>query len=102
LEDAWLAYLHGEAGDAGIVDCISFAVMHRLGLTQVFTNDRHFQAAGSPSCSEISRVVPLSASCRPCFEPSGCQRGLPPSLGSAAGLGACPGFSLDGCHWDLQ
>jgi uncharacterized protein len=46
LEDAWLAYLRGEAGDAGIVDQISFAIMRRLGLTEAFTNDRHFQAAG--------------------------------------------------------
>jgi len=35
-----------EAGDAGIVDCVSFTVMRRLGLTEAFTNDRHFQAAG--------------------------------------------------------
>jgi predicted nucleic acid-binding protein len=46
LENAWAAYLRGEAGDAGIVDQISFAVMRRLGLTEAFTNDRHFQAAG--------------------------------------------------------
>jgi uncharacterized protein len=32
--------------DAGIVDCISFAVMRRLGLTEAFTNDQHFAAAG--------------------------------------------------------
>jgi len=30
----------------GIVDCISFAVMRRLGLTEAFTNDQHFTAAG--------------------------------------------------------
>jgi uncharacterized protein len=34
------------AGDASIVDCISFAVMRRLGLTEVFFNDQHFVAAG--------------------------------------------------------
>jgi predicted nucleic acid-binding protein len=43
---AWGAFDRGEAGDAGIVDQISFAVMRRLGLTEAFTNDRHFQAAG--------------------------------------------------------
>lgn len=43
---AWTAYEGGEAGQAGIVDHVSFAVMHRLGLTEAFTNDRHFQAAG--------------------------------------------------------
>lgn len=31
---------------AGIVDHISFAVMRRLGIAEVFGNDRHFQAAG--------------------------------------------------------
>lgn len=36
----------GEAGQAGIVDQVSFLVMRRLGITEAFTNDRHFQAAG--------------------------------------------------------
>jgi len=43
---AWTAYARGEAADAGIVDHVSFAVMRRLGITQAFTNDRHFRAAG--------------------------------------------------------
>ncbi len=43
---AWIAYERGEAGGAGIVDLLSFAVMRRLGLTEAFTNDRHFHAAG--------------------------------------------------------
>lgn len=43
---AWAAYAKGEAGDAGIVDQVSFAVMRRVGLTEAFTNDRHFKAAG--------------------------------------------------------
>lgn len=43
---AWAAYNRGEAGDAGIVDHLSFAVMRRLGLADAFTNDRHFAAAG--------------------------------------------------------
>lgn len=43
---AWLAYARGEADSAGIVDQISFVVMRRLGLTQAFTNDNHFRAAG--------------------------------------------------------
>lgn len=46
MEEAWAAYDRGEAGEAGIVDHISFVVMRRLGLTHAFTNDRHFQAAG--------------------------------------------------------
>ena len=45
-EQAWAAYARGEAGNAGIVDHVSFAVMRRLGLTDAFTNDRHFLAAG--------------------------------------------------------
>ena len=43
---AWFAYARGAQGSAGIVDQLSFAVMRRLGLTQVFTNDQHFRAAG--------------------------------------------------------
>jgi predicted nucleic acid-binding protein len=43
---AWDGYRRGDAGQAGLVDHLSFVVMRRLGLTQAFTNDRHFQAAG--------------------------------------------------------
>jgi predicted nucleic acid-binding protein len=43
---AWQAYERGEAGQAGIVDHVSFVVMSRLGMTEAFTNDRHYQAAG--------------------------------------------------------
>ncbi len=43
---AWHAYELGEAGQAGIVDQVSFQVMRRLGITDAFTNDKHFQAAG--------------------------------------------------------
>jgi predicted nucleic acid-binding protein len=46
IEAAWAAYDRGEAAQAGIVDHISFVVMRRLGIQEVFTNDRHFQAAG--------------------------------------------------------
>lgn len=46
LEAAWEAYEQGGAGQAGIVDHVSFVVMRRLGLTQAFTNDAHFRAAG--------------------------------------------------------
>lgn len=45
-EEAWAAYDRGESGDAGIVDHLSFLVMRRLGMTEAFTNDCHFQAAG--------------------------------------------------------
>jgi predicted nucleic acid-binding protein len=46
LDDAWDAFERGEAGQAGIVDHISFLVMRRLGLREAFTNDAHFRAAG--------------------------------------------------------
>lgn len=45
-ERAWHEYRLGKAGDAGIVDYISFIVMRRLGISDAFTNDRHFRAAG--------------------------------------------------------
>ncbi len=43
---AWAAYREGKFGQAGLVDQVSFFVMRRLGITQSFTNDRHFRAAG--------------------------------------------------------
>jgi uncharacterized protein len=46
LDQAWASFDRGEAGQAGLVDILSFVVMRRLGLTEAFTNDRHFQAAG--------------------------------------------------------
>ncbi len=46
FQNAWNNYRQGRPGDPGIVDCISFAVMRRLGLTEAFTNDQHFAAAG--------------------------------------------------------
>jgi uncharacterized protein len=45
-ELAWEAYRRGEAGQAGIVDHVSFQVMRRLNIQEAFTNDRHFVAAG--------------------------------------------------------
>jgi predicted nucleic acid-binding protein len=46
IEEAWTAYRRDSAGGAGIVDHVSFVVMRRLGITDAFTNDRHFKAAG--------------------------------------------------------
>lgn len=46
MEEAWEGYNCGNAGDAGIVDQVSFVVMRRLGIQQAFTNDGHFRAAG--------------------------------------------------------
>lgn len=46
LEQAWEFYGEGQAGEAGIVDHISFVIMRRLRITKAFTNDAHFRAAG--------------------------------------------------------
>lgn len=46
IEKAWAAYHRERIGGAGKVDHISFVVMRRLGITDAFTNDRHFKAAG--------------------------------------------------------
>ena len=45
-DSAWADYRAASAGTAGIVDRVSFAVMRRLGITEAFTNDNHFRAAG--------------------------------------------------------
>ncbi len=45
-EEAWREYRQGTVGEAGIVDHVSFVVMRRLGITDAFTNDRHFKTAG--------------------------------------------------------
>lgn len=46
LAEAWSAYRRGDAGSAGIIDHVSFAVMRRLRIVEAFTNDRHFNVAG--------------------------------------------------------
>lgn len=43
---AWQQYASGHPGSPGIVDCISFEVMRRLGIQHAFTNDQHFRADG--------------------------------------------------------
>lgn len=45
-QSAWDAFAQGGADRAGVVDHASFIVMRRLGITQAFTNDHHFRAAG--------------------------------------------------------
>ena len=45
-EQAWVNYSRREAANAGIVDHVSFVVMRRIGITEAFTNDHHFKAAG--------------------------------------------------------
>jgi uncharacterized protein len=46
LQAAWDAFDQRQYAGAGIVDQISFILMRRYGLTDVFTNDDHFRAAG--------------------------------------------------------
>jgi len=43
---AWTAYAQRTVADAGIVDHVSFTLMRRMGIEEVFSNDRHFKAAG--------------------------------------------------------
>jgi uncharacterized protein len=45
-QETWECYHRREGNSAGIVDCVSFVVMRRLGIVQAFTNDEHFRAAG--------------------------------------------------------
>ncbi len=44
--EAWLNYEKNFAGQAGVIDHLSFLVMKRLGITDAFTNDKHFEYAG--------------------------------------------------------
>jgi len=46
VEMAWQAYSRRDGGGAGVVDQISFVLMRREGITEAFTNDEHFRAAG--------------------------------------------------------
>jgi predicted nucleic acid-binding protein len=46
LNRAWDDYRAGTVGDAGVVDHVSFVLMRSLGMTDAFTNDRHFRMAG--------------------------------------------------------
>ena len=43
---AWKGYARNEAAGAGLVDHLSFVIMRRFELTEAFTNDAHFRAAG--------------------------------------------------------
>ena len=45
-EEAWRDFRQNTADGAGIVDHVSFIIMRRMGITDAFTNDRHFKAAG--------------------------------------------------------
>jgi uncharacterized protein len=46
LDEAWRAYSNTGIDSAGPVDQVSFIVMRQIGIEEVFSNDRHFKAAG--------------------------------------------------------
>jgi len=43
---AWNLYQARKSGTASVVDLLSFSIMRRLGIVEVFTNDKHFRAEG--------------------------------------------------------
>jgi uncharacterized protein len=45
-QNGWQIYETNNAEQVGIVDCLSFVTMRRLGLHQAFTHDRHFNTMG--------------------------------------------------------
>lgn len=45
-QTAWREYRQMAGNGAGVVDCVSFVIMRRLGSSDVLTNDGHFAAAG--------------------------------------------------------
>ena len=44
--EAWNAYTRSFNAAAGLVDQYSFVIMRSIGITEAFTNDRHFKSAG--------------------------------------------------------
>lgn len=44
--EAWDLFVRYGGSGANPVDCSSFAVMRRMGITKAFKFDRHFRAAG--------------------------------------------------------
>ncbi len=46
IELGWKLYAERPDKEWGIVDCISFVVMERYGITEALTADKHFEQAG--------------------------------------------------------
>lgn len=46
VSDAWDLFGRKKSGDAAVIDLTSFAIMSRVGISEAFTNDKHFAAAG--------------------------------------------------------
>jgi predicted nucleic acid-binding protein len=45
-EHAWKLFKQYSDKDFSFTDCTSFVVMRQLGLSEVFTNDHHFEQMG--------------------------------------------------------
>ncbi len=45
-EEAWDLFGKWGGGGANAIDCVSFAIMHRVGINKAFTFDQHFRMAG--------------------------------------------------------
>lgn len=45
-EEAWKIFIQHKDKDYSFTDCVSFALMRRLGLETVLSTDHHFQQAG--------------------------------------------------------
>jgi predicted nucleic acid-binding protein len=46
LQDGWLYLVQHQDKDYSLTDCISFVVMHRLGIDTAYTFDHHFVQSG--------------------------------------------------------
>lgn len=46
IDASWAGYRLDVVGGGSIVDHVSFTIMRGLGINDVFSNDRHFKAAG--------------------------------------------------------
>jgi len=46
IEAGWKHYAERADKDWGVIDCISFVVMQRHGITKALTTDKHFKQAG--------------------------------------------------------
>jgi len=46
VSEAWRLYSDRADKEWSLTDCMSFVVMNRNGISEAFTNDRHFEQAG--------------------------------------------------------
>jgi uncharacterized protein len=55
---AWSAYSRRLNAAAGLVDQYSFVIMNTTGITEAFTHDQHFRAAGFITLFQTRQVTP--------------------------------------------